>query len=39
LSKDPERFQKTSDDLVAAQNKLASLEDEWLELEMMREGS
>jgi len=38
-SKDPERFQKTSDDLVAAQNKLASLEDEWLELEMMREGS
>lgn len=38
-AKDPERFQKTSDDLVAAQNKLASLEDEWLELEMMREGS
>ena len=37
-TKDPDRFQETSDSLVAAQNKLAALEDEWLELEMMREG-
>ena len=37
-AKDPDRFQETSDSLVAAQNKLAALEDEWLELEMMREG-
>ena len=36
-AKDPERFQKTSDAVVAAHAKLAELEEEWLELEMMRE--
>ena len=38
-AKDPERFQKTSDAVVAAHAKLAELEEEWLELEMMREAA
>ena len=38
-AKDPERFQETSDAVVAAHAKLAELEEEWLELEMMREAA
>ena len=38
-AKDPERFQKTSDAVVAAHAKLAELEEEWLEHEMMREAA
>ena len=38
-AKDPERFQKTSDAVVAAHAKLAELEEECLELEMMREAA
>ena len=38
-AKDPNRFQKTSDAVVTAHAKLAELEEEWLELEMMREAA
>ena len=38
-AKDPERFQETSDAVVAAHAKLAELEEEWLKLEMMREAA
>ena len=38
-AKDPEQFNKTSEALVAAQLKLAACEEEWLELEMLREDA
>ena len=36
-SRDPEAFAKATADLDAAQNRLAAAEEEWLELEMLRE--
>jgi ATP-binding cassette subfamily F protein uup len=38
-AKDPELFNRTSKALVAAQTKLAACEEEWLELEMLREAT
>ena len=38
-AKDPALFNKTSEALVAAQLKLAACEEEWLELEMLREDA
>lgn len=37
--RDPDGFTKATNDLIAAQDKLAACEDEWLELEMLKEGS
>ena len=37
--KNPDLFNETSNALVAAQTKLAAYEEEWLELEMLREAS
>ncbi len=36
-SKDPEGFQKTTKELEASQTKLEEMEEQWLELEMLRE--
>ena len=38
-AKNPDKFNSTSNDLVEAQMKLAACEEEWLELEMMREAA
>lgn len=38
-TKDPDLFTRTSDALVKAQTKLAACEEEWLELEMLREDA
>jgi ATP-binding cassette subfamily F protein uup len=38
-SKDPDRFNAKSTALVAAQTSLAALEEEWLELEILRESA
>ncbi|MEM8645970.1 MAG: ATP-binding cassette domain-containing protein [Pseudomonadota bacterium] len=37
FTRDPELFQKTADDLSAAETALAAAEERWLELEMLRE--
>lgn len=38
-AENPDKFSQTSEALVAAQMKLAACEEEWLELEMLREAS
>ena len=38
-TKDPDLFTRTSNALVEAQMKLAACEEEWLELEMLREAA
>jgi ATP-binding cassette subfamily F protein uup len=38
FSRDPAKFQKASDALAARQTALAAAEDEWLELEELREA-
>ena len=36
-NRDPDKFEKVTADLAAAQQKLGEMEDRWLELELMRE--
>lgn len=36
-NRDPDKFEKVTADLAAAQQKLAEMEDRWLELELLRE--